>query len=179
MIRRPPRSTLSSSSAASDVYKRQPRTKCSCSFGDKKRANISLRKLKKAAAAVAAAATPKRAYVKRKGSFQARKTTAQGGLKAMVGALRSSVCHDSNVSTTSSTDSSSSPSTSDSGSCVDYNSVTPPEYVDAASSSVSSVDWSCSSSSIWELSLIHISEPTRLLSISYAVFCLKKKKTIL
>ena len=29
-----------------------------------------------------------------------------------------------------------------------------------------------------ELSLIHISEPTRLLSISYAVFCLKKKKPI-
>ena len=26
------------------------------------------------------------------------------------------------------------------------------------------------------LSLIHISEPTRLLSNSYAVFCLKKKK---
>src|SRR5678815_3673119 len=29
------------------------------------------------------------------------------------------------------------------------------------------------------LSLIHISEPTRLLSISYAVFCLKKKKNII
>eukprot|EP00658_Telonema_sp_P-2_P036424 TRINITY_DN26356_c0_g1_i4.p1 TRINITY_DN26356_c0_g1~~TRINITY_DN26356_c0_g1_i4.p1 ORF type:complete len:127 (+),score=44.04 TRINITY_DN26356_c0_g1_i4:146-526(+) len=29
------------------------------------------------------------------------------------------------------------------------------------------------------LSLIHISEPTRLLSISYAVFCLKKKKKIM
>eukprot|EP00658_Telonema_sp_P-2_P048481 TRINITY_DN36882_c0_g1_i1.p1 TRINITY_DN36882_c0_g1~~TRINITY_DN36882_c0_g1_i1.p1 ORF type:complete len:154 (-),score=19.29 TRINITY_DN36882_c0_g1_i1:34-495(-) len=29
---------------------------------------------------------------------------------------------------------------------------------------------------IRDLSLIHISEPTRLLSISYAVFCLKKKK---
>eukprot|EP00658_Telonema_sp_P-2_P054745 TRINITY_DN43542_c0_g1_i2.p2 TRINITY_DN43542_c0_g1~~TRINITY_DN43542_c0_g1_i2.p2 ORF type:complete len:130 (-),score=49.23 TRINITY_DN43542_c0_g1_i2:81-470(-) len=29
---------------------------------------------------------------------------------------------------------------------------------------------------VYELSLIHISEPTRLLSISYAVFCLKKKK---
>eukprot|EP00658_Telonema_sp_P-2_P024335 TRINITY_DN19770_c0_g1_i1.p2 TRINITY_DN19770_c0_g1~~TRINITY_DN19770_c0_g1_i1.p2 ORF type:complete len:127 (+),score=29.58 TRINITY_DN19770_c0_g1_i1:577-957(+) len=28
------------------------------------------------------------------------------------------------------------------------------------------------------LSLIHISEPTRLLSISYAVFCLKKKKNM-
>eukprot|EP00658_Telonema_sp_P-2_P046962 TRINITY_DN35387_c0_g1_i1.p1 TRINITY_DN35387_c0_g1~~TRINITY_DN35387_c0_g1_i1.p1 ORF type:complete len:171 (-),score=32.23 TRINITY_DN35387_c0_g1_i1:35-547(-) len=32
---------------------------------------------------------------------------------------------------------------------------------------------------ILELSLIHISEPTRLLSISYAVFCLKKKKNTL
>src|SRR5678816_2938037 len=29
---------------------------------------------------------------------------------------------------------------------------------------------------ILDLSLIHISEPTRLLSISYAVFCLKRKK---
>src|SRR5674536_252744 len=29
--------------------------------------------------------------------------------------------------------------------------------------------------SVLTLSLIHISEPTRLLSISYAVFCLKKK----
>eukprot|EP00658_Telonema_sp_P-2_P030350 TRINITY_DN22931_c0_g1_i1.p1 TRINITY_DN22931_c0_g1~~TRINITY_DN22931_c0_g1_i1.p1 ORF type:complete len:114 (+),score=27.47 TRINITY_DN22931_c0_g1_i1:214-555(+) len=33
-----------------------------------------------------------------------------------------------------------------------------------------------SSASVHPLSLIHISEPTRLLSISYAVFCLKKKK---
>eukprot|EP00658_Telonema_sp_P-2_P075349 TRINITY_DN64872_c0_g1_i1.p1 TRINITY_DN64872_c0_g1~~TRINITY_DN64872_c0_g1_i1.p1 ORF type:complete len:128 (-),score=21.75 TRINITY_DN64872_c0_g1_i1:135-518(-) len=32
-----------------------------------------------------------------------------------------------------------------------------------------------SESSVTPLSLIHISEPTRLLSISYAVFCLKKK----
>src|SRR5678816_2247509 len=34
-------------------------------------------------------------------------------------------------------------------------------------------DWGTSENN---LSLIHISEPTRLLSISYAVFCLKKKK---
>ena len=32
---------------------------------------------------------------------------------------------------------------------------------------------------VYILSLIHISEPTRLLSISYAVFCLKKKKNSL
>ena len=30
--------------------------------------------------------------------------------------------------------------------------------------------------SIYDLSLIHISEPTRQAEISYAVFCLKKKK---
>src|SRR5665647_3739111 len=30
----------------------------------------------------------------------------------------------------------------------------------------------------WALSLIHISEPTRRTPISYAVFCLKKKKKI-
>eukprot|EP00658_Telonema_sp_P-2_P039828 TRINITY_DN28460_c0_g1_i1.p1 TRINITY_DN28460_c0_g1~~TRINITY_DN28460_c0_g1_i1.p1 ORF type:complete len:118 (+),score=36.84 TRINITY_DN28460_c0_g1_i1:99-452(+) len=35
--------------------------------------------------------------------------------------------------------------------------------------------WSRFKGMIWHLSLIHISEPTRLLSISYAVFCLKKK----
>ena len=33
-----------------------------------------------------------------------------------------------------------------------------------------------SSSAILALSLIHISEPTRQAEISYAVFCLKKKK---
>src|SRR5678816_4079323 len=36
----------------------------------------------------------------------------------------------------------------------------------------------CDRVAIMDLSLIHISEPTRLLSISYAVFCLKKKKKI-
>src|SRR5678815_476164 len=34
----------------------------------------------------------------------------------------------------------------------------------------------CRGKCVIDLSLIHISEPTRLLSISYAVFCLKKKK---
>eukprot|EP00658_Telonema_sp_P-2_P063535 TRINITY_DN52294_c0_g1_i1.p1 TRINITY_DN52294_c0_g1~~TRINITY_DN52294_c0_g1_i1.p1 ORF type:complete len:103 (+),score=16.41 TRINITY_DN52294_c0_g1_i1:95-403(+) len=37
----------------------------------------------------------------------------------------------------------------------------------------------CQYGAIRGLSLIHISEPTRLLSISYAVFCLKKKKSII
>src|SRR5678815_6043210 len=36
--------------------------------------------------------------------------------------------------------------------------------------------WDQSFQAVLKLSLIHISEPTRLLSISYAVFCLKKKK---
>src|SRR5660398_125954 len=37
-------------------------------------------------------------------------------------------------------------------------------------------DWSMHGLPSWYLSLIHISEPTRLRRISYAVFCLKKKK---
>src|SRR5660397_276461 len=36
--------------------------------------------------------------------------------------------------------------------------------------------WMCRCPPISYLSLIHISEPTRLRRISYAVFCLKKKK---
>src|SRR5678816_3380316 len=39
---------------------------------------------------------------------------------------------------------------------------------------IDSMSTSCRVSA--NLSLIHISEPTRLLSISYSVFCLKKKK---
>src|SRR5680860_1819693 len=34
----------------------------------------------------------------------------------------------------------------------------------------------CSPATVGKLSLIHISEPTRRTPISYAVFCLKKKK---
>src|SRR5678815_1724010 len=43
-------------------------------------------------------------------------------------------------------------------------------------SSVHKIFSNKSGTSLKRLSLIHISEPTRLLSISYAVFCLKKKK---
>eukprot|EP00658_Telonema_sp_P-2_P022088 TRINITY_DN18816_c0_g1_i3.p1 TRINITY_DN18816_c0_g1~~TRINITY_DN18816_c0_g1_i3.p1 ORF type:complete len:374 (-),score=83.85 TRINITY_DN18816_c0_g1_i3:66-1187(-) len=57
----------------------------------------------------------------------------------------------------------------------------PPSFKSSISRHASSLSAGCNSSSaclspILELSLIHISEPTRLLSISYAVFCLKKKK---
>src|SRR5450756_2702901 len=42
-----------------------------------------------------------------------------------------------------------------------------------------SVSWTVSTVvPAYGLSLIHISEPTRLGMISYAVFCLKKKKTV-
>ena len=39
-----------------------------------------------------------------------------------------------------------------------------------------STDLSAMTLAVRMLSLIHISEPTRLTAISYAVFCLKKKK---
>src|SRR5665648_734985 len=43
---------------------------------------------------------------------------------------------------------------------------------------IRSMAWVCSAS-VQDLSLIHIYEPTRLGMISYAVFCLKKKTTII
>eukprot|EP00658_Telonema_sp_P-2_P040892 TRINITY_DN29244_c0_g1_i2.p1 TRINITY_DN29244_c0_g1~~TRINITY_DN29244_c0_g1_i2.p1 ORF type:complete len:205 (+),score=14.01 TRINITY_DN29244_c0_g1_i2:369-983(+) len=45
-----------------------------------------------------------------------------------------------------------------------------------ADNDASSTTPTTTTSPVCVLSLIHISEPTRLLSISYAVFCLKKKK---
>src|SRR5674536_60240 len=51
------------------------------------------------------------------------------------------------------------------------------QFIPVVNFSISSISdhFTCSKSLF--LSLIHISEPTRLLSISYAVFCLKKQKT--
>eukprot|EP00831_Metopus_contortus_P007635 TRINITY_DN12913_c0_g1_i2.p1 TRINITY_DN12913_c0_g1~~TRINITY_DN12913_c0_g1_i2.p1 ORF type:complete len:106 (-),score=20.71 TRINITY_DN12913_c0_g1_i2:51-368(-) len=41
---------------------------------------------------------------------------------------------------------------------------------------VVNIEGFCKANRLYMLSLIHISEPTRPLYISYAVFCLKKKK---
>src|SRR5678815_4337528 len=54
----------------------------------------------------------------------------------------------------------------DDGSVYGYRNVTP-EMARSLYRAGSKGTW------MWDLSLIHISEPTRLLSISYAVFCLK------
>src|SRR5450756_2952113 len=51
------------------------------------------------------------------------------------------------------------------------------EHINSYFEGQSRVYWANALRIIWkELSLIHISEPTRLGMISYAVFCLKKKK---
>src|SRR5678815_1477367 len=47
------------------------------------------------------------------------------------------------------------------------------DTVASAEATRTKLSWSVRET-VWFLSLIHISEPTRLLSISYAVFCLKK-----
>eukprot|EP00658_Telonema_sp_P-2_P017981 TRINITY_DN17029_c0_g1_i1.p1 TRINITY_DN17029_c0_g1~~TRINITY_DN17029_c0_g1_i1.p1 ORF type:complete len:117 (-),score=31.94 TRINITY_DN17029_c0_g1_i1:66-416(-) len=107
MIRRPPRSTLSSSSAASDVYKRQGLT------------SIDL--------------TPLSNVVEIAGGFLMRCT----GLTT-----------------------------------IDMQPLTQLATLHFGSVITKHMP----TTKLLLLSLIHISEPTRLLSISYAVFCLKKKK---
>eukprot|EP00658_Telonema_sp_P-2_P048123 TRINITY_DN36624_c0_g1_i2.p2 TRINITY_DN36624_c0_g1~~TRINITY_DN36624_c0_g1_i2.p2 ORF type:complete len:130 (-),score=38.51 TRINITY_DN36624_c0_g1_i2:5-394(-) len=109
MIRRPPRSTLSSSSAASDVYKRQGTTRTtttSNSNGRKSSASAFNSKDKE-------------------NEFFNSSPTSLVSIRGMIDGDSKAVNMDKLRSM---------------------------------------------------LSLIHISEPTRLLSISYAVFCLKKKK---
>eukprot|EP00658_Telonema_sp_P-2_P075789 TRINITY_DN65545_c0_g1_i1.p1 TRINITY_DN65545_c0_g1~~TRINITY_DN65545_c0_g1_i1.p1 ORF type:complete len:121 (+),score=25.06 TRINITY_DN65545_c0_g1_i1:67-429(+) len=103
MIRRPPRSTLSSSSAASDVYKRQH---------DKFRAHLE---------------------------FLDSVNISRIGVWCMQGGKD------------------------------------PVGFPCAGLQPGQACPWFLEELTKW-LSLIHISEPTRLLSISYAVFCLKKKK---
>eukprot|EP00658_Telonema_sp_P-2_P071348 TRINITY_DN60618_c0_g1_i1.p2 TRINITY_DN60618_c0_g1~~TRINITY_DN60618_c0_g1_i1.p2 ORF type:complete len:120 (-),score=30.63 TRINITY_DN60618_c0_g1_i1:99-458(-) len=108
MIRRPPRSTLSSSSAASDVYKRQAMEK-----------SVNTEILEEVG-------NPGRGDVSR--------------LRDLVNTAGAD-----------------------------------PNFCSEASGGWDPLMLACFHGHL-DLSLIHISEPTRLLSISYAVFCLKKKK---
>eukprot|EP00658_Telonema_sp_P-2_P058564 TRINITY_DN47075_c0_g1_i1.p1 TRINITY_DN47075_c0_g1~~TRINITY_DN47075_c0_g1_i1.p1 ORF type:complete len:121 (-),score=33.25 TRINITY_DN47075_c0_g1_i1:82-444(-) len=113
MIRRPPRSTLSSSSAASDVYKRQYQ-----------------RRVRGQAPDMFASSDDEPEW--------SRSSTARGCRQDVVQEHR--------------------------GCCQEHNARCGLRLLCALVRNLQ------------RLSLIHISEPTRLLSISYAVFCLKKKK---
>eukprot|EP00658_Telonema_sp_P-2_P011941 TRINITY_DN14563_c0_g1_i4.p1 TRINITY_DN14563_c0_g1~~TRINITY_DN14563_c0_g1_i4.p1 ORF type:complete len:149 (-),score=42.75 TRINITY_DN14563_c0_g1_i4:40-486(-) len=143
MIRRPPRSTLSSSSAASDVYKRQVPYKPNATW------------------------CPWNFY---RTSGDVRATYA-----SVIGNLATAINYaNQNLSTPG---------------CWAY-----PDMLEVgcqhgpggagdpglspAETKSHFASWAIVSSplTLSHLSLIHISEPTRLLSISYAVFCLKKKK---
>src|SRR5678816_3406925 len=61
-------------------------------------------------------------------------------------------------------------------STLDRSSAASDVYKRQASNTPTGRAWPTCSGGDGSLSLIHISEPTRLLSNSYAVFCLKKKK---
>eukprot|EP00658_Telonema_sp_P-2_P056486 TRINITY_DN44940_c0_g1_i2.p1 TRINITY_DN44940_c0_g1~~TRINITY_DN44940_c0_g1_i2.p1 ORF type:complete len:139 (+),score=45.11 TRINITY_DN44940_c0_g1_i2:72-488(+) len=135
MIRRPPRSTLSSSSAASDVYKRQ-------TYDRLKESNKNLK------ACVIA--------VRRADCFWHK-------LRAQIILVEDVIWN-----------------SAEGHPPVFYHSIDePPQHSPTLVSQCrgsGSWWWIRATAEWWWLSLIHISEPTRLLSISYAVFCLKKKK---
>src|SRR5450756_3041431 len=57
-----------------------------------------------------------------------------------------------------------------------FNSINPSVYAQREHPVPAKVAYQKKDMADWALSLIHISEPTRLGMISYAVFCLKKKK---
>eukprot|EP00658_Telonema_sp_P-2_P077829 TRINITY_DN7136_c0_g1_i2.p1 TRINITY_DN7136_c0_g1~~TRINITY_DN7136_c0_g1_i2.p1 ORF type:complete len:347 (+),score=52.75 TRINITY_DN7136_c0_g1_i2:366-1406(+) len=78
--------------------------------------------------------------------------------------------------TTASTTTTTSPSTTASTTTTTSPTTTASTITTTTPSTTASTTTTTSPYSALILSLIHISEPTRLLSISYAVFCLKKKK---
>eukprot|EP00658_Telonema_sp_P-2_P029503 TRINITY_DN22441_c0_g1_i1.p1 TRINITY_DN22441_c0_g1~~TRINITY_DN22441_c0_g1_i1.p1 ORF type:complete len:181 (+),score=37.48 TRINITY_DN22441_c0_g1_i1:154-696(+) len=154
MIRRPPRSTLSSSSAASDVYKRQVSTQSTgicvpaMLFGRTARAlhRVACRgwkpsKIAPCRAFCTADAPPPPMKREEHELSQVIPGSKTPGPKMVLG-YTCTVCETRSFRT-----------------------------ISRASYDNGVVLVRCEG-----LSLIHISEPTRLLSISYAVFCLKKKK---
>src|SRR5450756_675833 len=164
MIRRPPRSTQSRSSAASDVYKRQTsflRTGAAAAFGPLERALAAGRdddvtRLTRERDELERARGQDAATVQ-----QAREVTSVLASPAAKGAklLAARVVAFTAQSSTSATSSGGRRVTID----VGYrDGVTKDLTVIAGAGLVGRV-----------LSLIHISEPTRLGMISYAVFCLK------
>eukprot|EP00658_Telonema_sp_P-2_P036988 TRINITY_DN26652_c0_g1_i1.p1 TRINITY_DN26652_c0_g1~~TRINITY_DN26652_c0_g1_i1.p1 ORF type:complete len:179 (+),score=71.13 TRINITY_DN26652_c0_g1_i1:95-631(+) len=172
MIRRPPRSTLSSSSAASDVYKRQHYKELVCEHSggpvvvdtmvnskDEKlqeEARILLLNLGRGnprfqvhvAETVLTLLGCGNAVAQRMGAQSTRQymQTLPPGFDSVVSCMPMLKSGDLQVQYEAS------------------------ELIKALSK------YAYLHEAIIELSLIHISEPTRLLSISYAVFCLKKKK---
>eukprot|EP00658_Telonema_sp_P-2_P073417 TRINITY_DN62480_c0_g1_i2.p1 TRINITY_DN62480_c0_g1~~TRINITY_DN62480_c0_g1_i2.p1 ORF type:complete len:166 (-),score=30.13 TRINITY_DN62480_c0_g1_i2:66-563(-) len=150
MIRRPPRSTLSSSSAASDVYKRQT-SKFPRQEGALGLENVvyehGIVVVKDGECSVGGATSAGAAYV---WSLELGQTPATIAPESPRGSTRFSQGSHSQVFIRP-------------GAVVVTNPTEP-------------VDGFDNMGAVYILSLIHISEPTRLLSISYAVFCLKKKK---
>eukprot|EP00658_Telonema_sp_P-2_P029036 TRINITY_DN22144_c0_g1_i1.p1 TRINITY_DN22144_c0_g1~~TRINITY_DN22144_c0_g1_i1.p1 ORF type:complete len:183 (+),score=62.93 TRINITY_DN22144_c0_g1_i1:99-647(+) len=161
MIRRPPRSTLSSSSAASDVYKRQAWV---MEGYDTERINSASR--------------IKNVFACWNGGVASKAALFYNGIRFREGMkeLGQEDCSQSECSLWS----------MDAHKLGYHNIIIDPSvqsgyawsnYINNFRDSSPEVKAGVYSPNVYkDLSLIHISEPTRLLSISYAVFCLKKKK---
>eukprot|EP00658_Telonema_sp_P-2_P028252 TRINITY_DN21684_c0_g1_i11.p1 TRINITY_DN21684_c0_g1~~TRINITY_DN21684_c0_g1_i11.p1 ORF type:complete len:228 (+),score=51.75 TRINITY_DN21684_c0_g1_i11:138-821(+) len=225
MIRRPPRSTLSSSSAASDVYKRQlmvrldaerkaessggggPSSRTGGTAGRTTGTTSRTTPLPSSRSSVRSPA-PVRAPVTAASRGQSPATNSQApkraGSATSLNSVRSRTgtptsargvspvpkAGVSNLSARTLTGTSSTttntrvatplsraaPNTVRQGSPVGTRSSPSPTPARAPASTTTRPTSVSTTRTANGLSLIHISEPTRLLSISYAVFCLKKKK---
>eukprot|EP00658_Telonema_sp_P-2_P025473 TRINITY_DN20261_c0_g1_i4.p1 TRINITY_DN20261_c0_g1~~TRINITY_DN20261_c0_g1_i4.p1 ORF type:complete len:219 (+),score=23.21 TRINITY_DN20261_c0_g1_i4:143-799(+) len=195
MIRRPPRSTLSSSSAASDVYKRQSlysaRSHSIMRNSIIGREGSTSQHPDMTGLAIGAnsmsASTGEMMGAIAEGSFPSSRRHTGGSPQFLQ--RHSSLAgrgNQSGVTTPHLTNPVVTPSPRDHGVALMSNSLSSsssPKPAPQLSTTFVYPDETLTSqprrtregSEVF-LSLIHISEPTRLLSISYAVFCLKKKK---
>eukprot|EP00658_Telonema_sp_P-2_P037170 TRINITY_DN26760_c0_g1_i1.p1 TRINITY_DN26760_c0_g1~~TRINITY_DN26760_c0_g1_i1.p1 ORF type:complete len:161 (-),score=44.44 TRINITY_DN26760_c0_g1_i1:46-528(-) len=157
MIRRPPRSTLSSSSAASDVYKRQPQTH-NLLLANKYANDINT----KPTHPTTKQPTPQHQHDEHESESAALRDLAEA-LRGEVDGLTGAYIDQERIQRA----------------ILITNEMREYDILSQLRRCVvRGLHWPTTvhSDERRELSLIHISEPTRLLSISYAVFCLKKKK---
>eukprot|EP00658_Telonema_sp_P-2_P044829 TRINITY_DN32735_c0_g1_i1.p1 TRINITY_DN32735_c0_g1~~TRINITY_DN32735_c0_g1_i1.p1 ORF type:complete len:196 (+),score=54.29 TRINITY_DN32735_c0_g1_i1:60-647(+) len=181
MIRRPPRSTLSSSSAASDVYKRQVSTQSTGGGAKKGGHNPARPRGPPNRVVITDKATDeegRRVYNTRRASPNMNSTKARSRSSV---AIRMAALADTSSRRPPPPTRSLIVNVSDASAAVVLCIPNDPSilYSRLGRNMHMSDIVRCILLSVQaqQLSLIHISEPTRLLSISYAVFCLKKKIT--
>eukprot|EP00658_Telonema_sp_P-2_P040964 TRINITY_DN29296_c0_g1_i3.p1 TRINITY_DN29296_c0_g1~~TRINITY_DN29296_c0_g1_i3.p1 ORF type:complete len:190 (+),score=53.35 TRINITY_DN29296_c0_g1_i3:77-646(+) len=180
MIRRPPRSTLSSSSAASDVYKRQVSTQSTGkrALEDHAQSTPPLFILGHSMGGLIGAHAAQRASQGELAGFRGAVLSGPaltpdpeiaGPMLIKVGGVLSEMFPKVPLDGIPAQFVSRDPVV------VEHYLNDPLNYVGGIRSRVG-IELLQAMDAAQDLSLIHISEPTRLLSISYAVFCLKKKK---
>eukprot|EP00658_Telonema_sp_P-2_P044219 TRINITY_DN32070_c0_g1_i1.p1 TRINITY_DN32070_c0_g1~~TRINITY_DN32070_c0_g1_i1.p1 ORF type:complete len:180 (-),score=35.97 TRINITY_DN32070_c0_g1_i1:130-669(-) len=178
-MRRPPRSTLSSSSAASDVYKRQMKHHSSITTGTRAGGASAVLGARQECTVLVTGGDSGGVFSQRRAGLISKLTTL--AVKYYPGLIGSVLVVDANwiarqgIKATAAVKGASDRMSASNRHLSEEPNNNSRTMLRQPSPGRGGGGDDMGSQSVKDLSLIHISEPTRLLSISYAVFCLKKK----